>query len=137
MEIKLDIMRRLSLSDRKAYASAFPELESAYLEDVNEAVAEAWRNFQVVVRGSLLALRITLGMRAWTIWRYSGPCLKYKGLYDFCDLAAVSRAPNTHLDFESLSAYFRPVVVEAVVTSRPLRIMDSYYRLPWTSSCRF
>lgn len=119
LEIKTDIMRQLDMRSRQAYAGVFPELTSAYLEDLAAAEAEALERFARLVFESQVALRITLGMKAWSVSRDMGRA--HEQLYAVCDLAG--QGGSSFVDPDSMLAYFKPAVSESVSAVGPLRVV--------------
>lgn len=126
LEIKVDIMRRLPIRDRQAYATVFRDLIPVYRDDIHPLLDKAMEEFERRVLDSSCSVRITLAMKAWSAGRFHRCQILYPGwpdnLFYVYDIAGMGSTGQSYLDRKSMMAYFRPFVLESVTTGFPIRI---------------
>lgn len=120
-ELRLNIMRRLSIIDREAYASVCPELQPAYADDYRTLAAPVLQRFDNVVGGSDRPLRIAFNLKAWVVWKMikSDPVEFW-----VFNLESTGGCTSRHVDYATLLAMFRPVLLESALARWPVHIMD-------------
>lgn len=114
LELKLSVMNRLRLRDRKAYACAERDLRGHFLLDEKEAYERAYQAFEssLHTKGSAYkSKRITLGWKVWSV----NPRQEV--------------TPNGREGTLSLQS----IVHESLTSAYRLRVIDADSQLAWTS----